>query len=216
MAAAPACAAELADAPLDGACPAFAAFTTDAARPEGDFAAFESLPEVTQLLVANFLQPRDLLALALTSTRCAAAALDEATWKRLTLAAFPARGAAEPPDHLWRAEYRWQRDVARAARAYMRALSQGAAGCRKGAGPARLASPWRFAAMDGNSLRATRDAARAAAAAAAAAPRGAAATAGGAHLAALDAAASLPHVPARQGKCAWTQLGGLGSGATNP
>jgi len=179
-------------------------------------APLEALPEDCALAVCAFLARGDLARLARASSACAAAALDEAVWRDLTLRAFPARGRTEPADHCWRAEYKALADAAARERAYMRALSQGAAGCRARAPPpARLAVALRFSAREGNALRAARAAARAAALAAAAAAAAAPPPPALPHLAALEAAgaraATAP--PARQGAAGWAIHSGIGAGA---
>jgi hypothetical protein len=175
----------------------------------------ESIPEACFVEICSYLRKSDLYRLSMVSTTCAAAALDESVWRQLTLRTYPKRGAEEPVDFLWRAEFKALGDAISREKAYMRALSQGAAGCRKGAAPpARLVSTLRYSAHEGRATRQVRMAARAAAAASAKVSVSAAAQLP--HLAALDAAALKPHVPARQGSCDWSQLGGIGSGSAEP
>jgi hypothetical protein len=174
----------------------------------------ESIPEACFVEICSYLRKSDLYHLSMASTICAAAALDESVWRQLTLRTYPKRGPEEPVDFLWRAEFKALGDAISREKAYMRALSQGAAGCRKGAAPpARLVSTLRYSAHEGRSMRQVRMAARAAAASAKVSTSAAAQLP---HLAALDAAALKPHVPARQGSCDWSQLGGIGSGTAKP
>lgn len=196
--------------------------------------AMEAIPEACFLEMAKFLKKNELYRLSQASSICAAGALDEAVWRALTMRTFPTRGREEPIDFLWRAEFKALDDAGKRERAYMNALSQGRTGLRKGIEPPeRLVSTLRFSAHEGNKMRAARAAARAAQAAQRAAALVAKTTAavasgatggsvqaisssvsGGAfaHLAELDAAASKPHVPIRQGTMSWPQLGGIGMG----